>query len=65
MSLIGVFQNGIGKTGFAESVSRLELVCTSVKAMIELRSELFPDPPDAEPYPDRLDQPLVDLPPNK
>ena len=26
--------------------------------MLELRRELFPDPPDTEAYPDRLNQPL-------
>ena len=54
-----------GSTQQFGSLGGLELVCTSVKAMLELRNELFPDPPGAETYPDRLDQPLVDLPPNK
>lgn len=54
-----------GSTQQFGSLGGLELVCTSVKAMLELRNGLFPDPPGMEAYPDRLDQPLVDLPPNK
>ena len=42
---------------------RPTLVNTAVEAMFELRRELFPDAPDEEPYPDRLNRPLVDLPP--
>ena len=41
-----------------------ELVRSAVEGMFELRQEIFPDAPGEEPYPDRLSQPLVDLPVN-
>ena len=53
-----------GNTQQFGSLGGLTLVNTAVAAMFELRRELFPDAPDDEPYPDRLDRPLVDLPPN-
>ena len=53
-----------GNTQQFGSLGGLMLVNTAVEAMFELRREFFPDAPDEEPYPDRLDGPLVDLPPN-
>ena len=53
-----------GDTRQFGSFGGLMLVNTAVEAMFELRRELFPDAPDEEPYPDRLDRPLVDLAPN-
>ena len=51
-----------GSTQQFGSAGGWELVRTAVETMNGLRREVFPDPPDEEPYPDRLDQPLVDLP---
>lgn len=53
-----------GSTQQFGSLGGLTLVNTAVEAMFELRRELFPDPPGEEPYPDRLDQPLVKIPQN-
>jgi neutral ceramidase len=43
----------------------LALLNTATNAMYELREKLFPDADQVEPYPDYLDPPLVNLPPNK
>ena len=41
-----------------------ELVRTAIDSMFSLHRELFPDPEGEEPYPDNMDQPLVDIPKN-
>jgi len=53
-----------GNTRQSNSLGGLTLVNTAVEAMFKLRRELVPDAPDEKPYPDRLNRPLVDLPPN-
>jgi hypothetical protein len=46
------------------SMGGFELVRTAIDSMFSLHRELFPDPEGEEPYPDNLNQPLVDIPKN-
>ena len=41
-----------------------ELVRTAIESMFSLHRKMFPQPDGEEPYPDRLNQPLVDIPKN-
>ena len=53
-----------GSTQQFGSMGGFELVKTAVECMFSLRESLHPLQPGEEPYPDNLDQPLVNIPKN-